>query len=162
MLRLKEFYHYKRDLLKWKKALKSKSLLRVKKSPFLSSKWKVSPLLKRENQGILFVRSSFNNTILALTDLRGKVKSVKSAGGCGFQGKKKRSTKFAVESTLDSILEVGQEQGVKKLFLCLKGFSKSRSYLLKCLKKKRISLLGVRDVTPNPHNGCRPKKLRRG
>lgn len=163
MLRLKEFYHQKRDLFKLNKSLRLKLFKRVKKFVFLSYlKKKFSLFQAKDNQGIIHVKSSFNNTIVALTDLKGKAYFVRSTGSCGFQGKKKRSTKFAIETTLDTIASAAREQKFTSVFLCLKGFSKSRHYLLKCLKKKDLKVLGVRDVTPNPHNGCRPKKLRRG
>lgn len=161
MLTLKEFYQQKRDLLKMNKDLRVKVFKSVKKlSKKVFRKRKIL-VKKKESQGILHMKSSLNNTIVALTSLRGKVQFVQSAGSCGFQGKKKRSTKFAIESTLNSVLVAAKEQRVKGIFLCLKGFSKSRHSILKSLKKNDLKLLGIRNMTPNPHNGCRPRKLKR-
>jgi small subunit ribosomal protein S11 len=164
MLRLKEFYQQKRDLLKMNKNLRQKVFIKIKKSyrKFFYSKQISHRKQKKENRGIIFVRSSLNNTIVALTNLKGKVQCVQSTGSCGFQGKKKRSTKFAIVSTLKTIAVMAKDHKLNAVFLSLKGFSKSRYYLLKTLKKRNLRILGIRDITPNPHNGCRPKKLRRG
>lgn len=162
MFTLKEFYQQKRDLYKMNKKLRPKlfrKVLRVSR-PFF--RFKKITSLQKQSRGILHVRASLNNTIVALTNFKGKVQFVQSTGSCGFQGKKKRSTKFAIETTLDSVVIAAKDQKFKGIFLCLKGFSRSRYYLLKCLKKRNLKLLGIRDVTPNPHNGCRPKKVRRG
>jgi small subunit ribosomal protein S11 len=166
MLKLKEFYMQKRDLLKTNKSLKLKLFKKVRKIyklPLrLKKKWvKKSAKKTRKNLAILYVSSSLNNTFVTLTDLKGKARHVRSAGLCGFQGKKKRSTKFAVKYILNSVAKFAKDQNVRKVFLCLKGFSKSRRYVVNSLKNKKIQIVGIRDITPNPHNGCRPKKLRR-
>ena len=174
MFKLKEFYQQKRDLFKTKRSLHFKLLKRVRKMDKLSFPVKkelfkqktrksvtTKTKIKRKNLAILYVSSSLNNTFVTLTDLKGKVRHVRSAGLCGFQGKKKRSTKFAVKSILNSVTRFAKDSKVTGLFLCLKGFSKPRRYVLNALKAKKLRLLGVRDLTPNPHNGCRLRKKRR-
>jgi small subunit ribosomal protein S11 len=108
------------------------------------------------------IKSSTNNTIFTLTTLQGKVVFVRSCGCLGFQGKKKRTTKCAIESTLQAVTEKAKELGWLKLILHLNGFAKGRLYALKTLKKSGISFVKLVEKTPLPHNGCRPKKIRRG
>jgi len=161
-MKLKEFYQYKRELKK-KIYLKPK-ILSLKSYP------RLSPILVLNLQknyfvkprGILILKSSTNNTILTLTTLQGKVVFVRSCGCLGFQGKKKRTTKFAIESTLQAVTEKAKEHGWLKLILHLNGFAKGRLYALKTLKKSGISFVKLVEKTPIPHNGCRPKKIRRG
>jgi small subunit ribosomal protein S11 len=158
MLKLKEFYQYKRELKKNNFSLQNK--LKVYSSGInlpVTSESTVS----KGCQAILYVKSSRNNTIVSLTNLKGKVQFIQSCGSMGFQGKKKRSTKFAVESTLYSIVEKAKEQGHKSVFVHLNGFARARFAVLSCLKKNDLKIEGIRDVTPNPHNGCRPRKARR-
>ena len=163
MFKLKEFYQYKRELIKRNKAFR----------PMISSKIKSHlPIYFRRNvskeplydlgHGIIYLKASQNNTIITLTNMKGKVQVVKSCGCLGFQGKKKRSTKFAIESTLFSIVQKAKEFGWKKIAVYLNGFAKGRFYVLNCLKKSNLKLSLIRDITPIPHNGCRAKKLRRG
>jgi len=156
MFKLKEFYQYKRELKKKNNILQTK-LLAV--PPYTVNNR--SSVLSKSCQAILYVKSSKNNTIVSLTNLKGKVQFVQSCGSMGFQGKKKRSTKFAVESTLSSIVEKAKEQGHKKVFVHLNGFARARFAVLSCLNKNDLKIEGIRDLTPNPHNGCRPKKVRR-
>lgn len=154
MQKLKEFYQYKRVLKKNKFFLgdiNKHFLVNSDSRPLASSSF-----------SILYVKSSFSNTIVTLTNLKGKVLIVKSCGCLGFNGKKKRTTKFAIESTLDSVVLKIKELSLGKILLHLNGFAKARFSIINCLKKNNIALVGVRDVTPNPHNGCRSRKLRRG
>lgn len=158
MLKLKEFYQYKRELKKKNFTLQDKLLVNpsLPKHPMFGDSF-----LSKTCQAILYVKSSKSNTIVSLTNLKGKVQFTQSCGSMGFHGKKKRSTKFAVESTLYSIVEKAKEQGHKSVFVHLNGFAKARYAVLSCLKKNELRIEGIRDVTPNPHNGCRPRKARR-
>lgn len=156
MFKLKEFYQYKRELKKNNTTFQTKLLA---EPSFLANN--KCAVLSKSCQAILYVKSSKNNTIVSLTNLKGKVQFVQSCGSMGFQGKKKRSTKFAVESTLYSIVEKAKEQGHKKVFVHLNGFARARFAVLSCLNKNDLIIEGIRDLTPNPHNGCRPKKVRR-
>lgn len=158
MLKLKEFYQYKRELKKNNFSLQNKLLVdpSVRNLPVDTDLG-----LSKGCQAILYVKASRNNTIVSLTNLKGKVQFIQSCGSMGFQGKKKRSTKFAVESTLYYIVEKAKEQGHKSVFVHLNGFAKARFAVLSCLKKNALKIEGIRDLTPNPHNGCRPRKARR-
>lgn len=158
MLKLKEFYQYKRELKKNNYFLQDKLLVNpcVPNLPMIGDS-----ALSKTCRAILYVKSSRSNTIVSLTNLKGKVQFTQSCGSMGFHGKKKRSTKFAVESTLYSIIEKAKEQGYKSVFVHLNGFAKARFAILNCLKKNDLRIEGIRDLTPNPHNGCRPRKTRR-
>src|SRR6056297_4540 len=156
MFKLKEFYQYKRELKKDNANLQDK-LLSCKFQPTNQK----NSVLAKSCQAILYVKSSKNNTIVSLTNLKGRVQFIKCCGSLGFQGKKKRTTKFAVKSTLCFIIKKAQEQGNQKVFLHLNGFARARSAVLHYLNKNNLEIEGIRDLTPNPHNGCRPKKVRR-
>src|SRR6056297_1470208 len=156
MFKLKEFYQFKRELKKKNNILQTKLL----DGPSYRVNNK-SSVLSKSCQAILYVKSSKNNTIVSLTNLKGKVQFVQSCGSLGFRGKKKRTTKFAVKSTLCFIIKKAQEQGHQKVFLHLNGFARARSAVLHYLNKNNLEIEGIRDLTPNPHNGCRPKKVRR-
>lgn len=159
MHKLKEFYQYKREL----KKNKSFSLNTNVKSPVLVKKLQPTVYPFSMNcQAILHLRSTFNNTIATLTNMKGKVIYSRSCGCLGFSGKKKRTTKFAVQSTVNAVLKRAKDLGFLNILLHLNGFAKGRFSVLSCLKENGIKPLGIRDITPIPHNGCRPKKVRRG
>ena len=158
MLKLKEFYQYKREIKKNNIVLYDKLVTEPAPKAYPESP---NILLKAKCRAILYVKSSKSNTIVSLTNLKGRVQFVQSCGSMGFVGKKKRSTKFAVESTLISVIEKAKEQGHKSVFVHLSGFAKARFAIVSCLKKNEINIAGIRDLTPNPHNGCRPRKARR-
>lgn len=161
MFKLKEFYQYRREINKRNRIFKSGVLLKhvLVKFPRTNSFKDCSSNL---GQGIIYLKASQNNTIVTLADLKGKVQDVKSCGCLGFNGKKKRSTKYAIESTLLAVAQKAKERGWKKVAVYLNGFAKGRFYVLNCFKKSQLRLSVIRDITPIPHNGCRPKKLRRG
>lgn len=158
MFKLKEIYQYKRELKKNNIVLQNKLVTNpsVKTYPECPN-----TLPTGKSKAILYVKSSKSNTIVSFTNLKGRVQFVQSCGSLGFVGKKKRSTKFAVESTLASVVGKIREQGHKNVFVHLSGFAKARFAILSCLKKNEIRVVGIRDLTPNPHNGCRPRKARR-
>ncbi len=158
MLKLKEFYQYKRDLKKNNLALQKKLAFRL---PSLQLPKERSNLLSRNFRALLYVKVSKSNTAFTLTNLKGKVQIRQSCGSMGFQGKKKRITKFAIESTLHSIASKAQDLGHKEILISLNGYGRIRFSILKCFKNYDLKLIGIRDITPNPHNGCRPKKRRR-
>jgi len=161
MFKLKEFYQYRCNLGKKNKVFRYnlkgeyRGLKFFKSSPFKDR-------LTNIGQGIIYLKASQNNTIITLANLKGKVQCVKSCGHLGFHGKKKRSTKFAIESTLFAIIQKAKESGWSKVAVYLNGFAKGRFYVLNCFKKSLLKFSIIRDITPIPHNGCRPKKLRRG
>ena len=163
MFKLKEFYQYKRELLKRNKAFQFKfSPKFILPFSFPSIELKKQNPLNHESHCIVSVNASINNTILTLTDLKGRVILVRSCGCLGFKGKKKRTTKFAIKSTIFSILTKIKELKWHNVILSLKGFSKGRYYIYESFQKSDLTITLISDNTSIPHNGCRPKKLRRG
>ena len=158
MLRLKEFYQYKRDLKKNNLVLQKKLRFQL---PSINLPKTRCNLIPRNFRALLYIKVSSSNTSFTLTNLKGKIQIRQSCGSVGFQGKKKRSTKFALESTLHSIIAKAKDLGYKEILISLNGYGRIRFSLLKCFKDYDLKLVGIRDITPNPHNGCRPKKRRR-
>jgi len=110
--------------------------------------------------GQAHIKTSFNNTIVTLTDLQGNVIAWESAGGVGFKGSRK-STPFAAQVTADSAARKGMEHGLQKVEVFVKGSGSGRETAIRSLQAAGLEVTGVRDVTPQPHNGCRPRKRRR-
>ena len=110
--------------------------------------------------GQAHIKTSFNNTIVSLTDLQGNVIAWESAGDAGFKGSRK-STPFAAQVTADSAARKGMEQGLQKVDVYVKGSGSGRETAIRSLQAAGLEVISVRDVTPQAHNGCRPRKRRR-
>ena len=110
--------------------------------------------------GVAHIKSSFNNTIVCITDLQGNVISWASAGNVGFKGSRK-STPFAAQLAAEKAARAAMEQGVRKVDVLVKGPDSGRETAIRSLTQAGIEVAGIKDVTPIPHNGCRPKKRRR-
>jgi small subunit ribosomal protein S11 len=110
--------------------------------------------------GIAHIKSSFNNTIVAITDPEGNVLSWASAGNVGFKGSRK-STPFAAQLAAEKAARAAMEHGVRKVDVLVKGPGSGRETAIRSLQSAGIEVGGIKDVTPIPHNGCRPKKRRR-
>ena len=110
--------------------------------------------------GQAHIKTSFNNTIVALTDSEGNVIAWESAGGAGFKGSRK-STPFAAQVTADAAAKKGMEQGLQKVEVFVKGPGSGRETAIRSLQAAGLEVTGIRDVTPQAHNGCRPRKRRR-
>ncbi len=110
--------------------------------------------------GRAYVKTSFNNTFVTITDPSGKVVCWESAGSSGFKGSKK-STPFAAQVTADACARKGMEHGVKKVEVFVRGPGSGRETAVRALQAAGLEILGVKDVTPQAHNGCRPRKRRR-
>jgi small subunit ribosomal protein S11 len=109
----------------------------------------------------LYIQSSFNNTIITITDSQGKTIAWSSAGNCGFKGSRK-STPFAATTAIERALEGAKKHGVKRLDVYLKGPGVGRDAALRFLRTKRdFDVDKISDITPIPHNGPRPPKRRR-
>jgi len=109
----------------------------------------------------MYVQSTFNNTIITITDHAGKAISWSSAGNCGFKGSRK-STPFAATTAIEKALEKAKQHGVKRLAVYLKGPGVGRDAALRFLRTKRdFDVEKISDITPIPHNGPRPPKRRR-
>jgi small subunit ribosomal protein S11 len=107
-----------------------------------------------------YVQSSFNNTIVSITDEQGQVIVWSTAGSCGFKGTKK-GTPFAAQITADTAAKKAIEVGVKQVHVLVKGPGSGRETAIRGLQGAGLSILSIRDVTPIPHDGCRPPKARR-
>ena len=110
--------------------------------------------------GNAHIKTSFNNTIVALTDREGNVIAWESAGGAGFKGSRK-STPFAAQVTADAAARKGIEQGMQKVEVFVKGPGSGRETAIRSLQAAGLEILGVKDVSPQAHNGVRQKKRRR-
>ena len=115
---------------------------------------------KNVTHGVAHIKSSFNNTIVCITDLQGNVLSWASAGNVGFKGSRK-STPFAAQVTADSCARKGMEHGLQKVEVYVKGPGSGRETAIRSLQAAGLEITTIRDVTPTPHNGCRPPKRRR-
>ena len=136
--------------------LKEKEVKSVKKSSY-SKKKKVK---KNIPNGIAYVLSTFNNTIISIADTSGNVVSWASAGQKGFKGSRK-STPYAAQIAADDAATKAQEHGLKTLTVKLKGPGAGRETALRALQSRGFKILTIRDTTPMPHNGSRPPKKRR-
>jgi len=119
---------------------------------------------KRERKnvavGVAHIKSSFNNTIVAITDPEGNVISWASAGNVGFKGSRK-STPFAAQLAAEKAAKAAMEHGMRKVDVLVKGPGSGRETAIRSLQNSGLEVSGIKDVTPIPHNGCRPKKRRR-
>src|ERR671911_1341786 len=110
--------------------------------------------------GVAHIKSTFNNTIIAITDLEGNVLSWASAGNVGFKGSRK-STPYAAQMAAEKAARGAMEHGVRKVDVQVKGPGSGRETAIRSLQSTGIEVTGIKDVTPVPHNGCRPPKRRR-
>jgi small subunit ribosomal protein S11 len=119
---------------------------------------------KRERRnvshGVAHIKSSFNNTIITITDLEGNVLSWASAGNVGFKGSRK-STPYAAQMAAEKAARGAMEHGVRKVDVEVKGPGSGRETAIRSIQSTGIEVTGIKDVTPVPHNGCRPPKRRR-
>jgi len=117
---------------------------------------------KKKNiaEGKVFIQATFNNTIVTITDLAGNAISWASAGGLGFKGAKK-STPFAAQSTAESAGTKARDQGLREVVVFVKGPGVGSEAAIRAFGVLGIRVRSIKDVTPIPHNGCRPPKKRR-
>ncbi|MEY4960356.1 MAG: hypothetical protein RL610_535 [Pseudomonadota bacterium] len=111
-------------------------------------------------EGIAHIHASFNNTIVTITDRQGNALSWATSGGAGFKGSRK-STPFAAQVAAEQAGKVAQECGVKNLEVRIKGPGPGRESAVRALNAAGFKITSISDVTPVPHNGCRPPKKRR-
>ena len=121
---------------------------------------KVKKKLKNIPSGVAHIHSTFNNTIIAITDTEGKVVSWRSGGTSGFKGTKK-GTPFAAQIAAEQAANIAMENGMKKVEVKVKGPGSGREACVRSLQAAGLEVSAIRDVTPVPHNGCRPPKRRR-
>jgi len=114
---------------------------------------------KNVSDGIAHVHASFNNTIITITDRQGNALSWATSGGAGFKGSRK-STPFAAQVAAETAGRAAQEQGIRNLDVRIKGPGPGRESSVRALNALGIKIMSIADVTPVPHNGCRPPKKR--
>ncbi|MFP4497291.1 MAG: 30S ribosomal protein S11 [Vulcanimicrobiota bacterium] len=115
---------------------------------------------KNVPKGVAHIQSTFNNTIVTVTDPRGNTLAWASAGGLGFKGSKK-STPFAAQMAAENVARKVQEYGVRSVEVYVKGPGSGREAAIRSLQAAGLEISLIKDVTPIPHNGCRPRKRRR-
>jgi small subunit ribosomal protein S11 len=115
---------------------------------------------KNIEYGVAHIRSTFNNTIVTITDAKGNAISWASAGGMGFKGSRK-STPFAAQMAAEQAAKAAMEHGMKSIEVFVKGPGAGREAAIRSLQAAGLEVNLIKDVTPIPHNGCRPPKRRR-
>ena len=115
---------------------------------------------KNVAEGVAHIHASFNNTIVTITDRQGNTLSWATSGGCGFRGSRK-STPFAAQMAAEGAARRAMEHGLRQVEVLVKGPGSGREAAIRALQAAGLYVLSIRDVTPIPHNGCRPPKRRR-
>ncbi len=111
-------------------------------------------------EGKIYISSSYNNTLMTLTDIRGNVLVWVTAGNIGFKGTKK-ATPFAASKVAEALVQRAQKLGIEKIQVLVKGIGSGRDSAIRALANKGLDIVSIQDITPVPHNGCRPPKVRR-
>lgn len=146
-----------------------KHIVETSQEEVIKEKEKVEETLKKEIKvraankilsGRVYVSSSYNNTIITLTNDIGRVLVCKSAGAVGFKGTKK-STSFAASRVAEAIANVCKKIAVEKISVFVKGIGPGRESAVRTLVNQGLNVISIRDITPIPHNGCLPRKRRR-
>jgi small subunit ribosomal protein S11 len=125
-----------------------------------AAKKKKRKFRRQVQKGKAFVKSTYNNTMVTLTDMHGAVLAWSSAGHLGFKGAKKATT-FAAAQVVSEVNEKVQKYGLKDLEVFVRGVGSGREAAVRALAQKGFNLIMIKDITPIPHNGCRSKKPRR-
>jgi len=146
-----------------------KRVVKKTKEELLKERERVEAALKKEikakippkiERGRIYISSSYNNTILTLTDPQGNTLTWTSAGNVGFRGTKK-GTPFAASKVAEVLAQRAQKLGIDKVEILVKGIGSGRESAIRSLANKGLEIVSIQDVTPVPHNGCRPPKPRR-
>ena len=111
-------------------------------------------------KGVVHVRSTFNNTIITITDLQGNTIAWASSGTVGFKGSRK-STPFAAQLAAEKVAKIAMDKGLKSVDVLLQGPGSGKEAAMRTIKSIGLVVDNLKDITPSPHNGCRPKKRRR-
>jgi small subunit ribosomal protein S11 len=125
-----------------------------------ATKTKKKKKIQAEALGIAHVKATFNNVLITLTDTRGNTLSWATAGKMGFKGSRK-NTPFAAQVSAESCAKEAFDMGLRKVDVLIKGPGSGREAAVRALQTAGIEVLTIRDITPMPHNGCRPPKKRR-
>lgn len=115
---------------------------------------------KRVDRGRIYVQSTYNNTIITIADAKGSVIAWSSAGSLGFRGPKK-ATPYAASKTVETLMEKVKKAGLRDVDVFVKGVGSGRESAVRAFAAQGLNIFSIKDVTPVPHNGCRPRKVRR-
>jgi len=146
-----------------------KRIIKKSEEELIKEREKIEEKLKKEvrikapkkvKEGRVYIRSSYNNTLITLTDPLGNVLASSSAGSIGFKGTKK-ATPFAASKVASRICESANKIGVERVEIFVKGVGSGRDSAIRSLAARGLDIISIKDVTPIPHNGCRPPKVRR-
>ena len=146
-----------------------KRIITKTEKELLEEREKVEAAVKKEikievpqkiKEGRIYIFSSYNNTLMTLTDLQGNVLYWTSAGNIGFKGTKK-ATPFAASKVAETMAEATRKLGIEKVHVLAKGIGSGRESAIRSLATRGLDIISIKDVTPTPHNGCRPPKVRR-
>ena len=121
---------------------------------------KIKETVQKVSEAKVYISSSYNNIIVTLTDLVGKALAWKSAGSVGFKGAKK-GTAFAASKVGEAIANIAFKLGIEKIHVFVKGIGPGRDSVVRSLMTHGLNIVAIKDITPIPHNGCRPRKVRR-
>jgi len=135
-------------------------LLKERESVDAKVKKEAKVASKKVKEGRAYIASTYNNTTMTLTDLHGNVLSWLSAGSLGFKGNKK-ATPFAASKVAEATADAAQKIGLEKIMVLVKGIGSGRESAIRSLIARGLDIVSIKDVTPIPHNGCRPRKVRR-
>ena len=139
---------------------KKRIVAKTEQVPLLKEKEIKVEAPRKIKEGRVYISSSYNNTIITLTDLLGNVLYWTSAGKIGFKGTKK-ATPFAASKVAEHLVEAAKKLGIEKVAVLIKGIGSGRESALRSLASRGLEIISIKDVTPIPHNGCRPPKVRR-
>jgi len=119
-----------------------------------------APLSGQIKEGRVYISSSYNNTVITLTDAKGNALAWSSAGSIGFKGTKK-ATPFAASKVAEALAQTAKKIGIQKIAVFVKGIGSGRESAIRSLAGRGFDIMAITDVTPVPHNGCRAPKARR-
>lgn len=146
-----------------------KRIIQKSEEELLKEREKIDARVKKEirvsvapkgEEGRIYIFSSYNNTIMTLTDSKGNALTWVSAGSIGFKGTKK-ATPFAASKVAEAISLNAKKIGIDKIAIFIKGIGSGRESALRSLAARGLNIISIKDITPIPHNGCRPPKVRR-
>lgn len=121
---------------------------------------KTKKKIQVESTGIAHIKATFNNVIITLTDVYGNTITWSSSGKMGFKGSKK-NTPFAAQVSAEEVAKSAYDQGLRKVDVFIKGPGAGREAAIRALQTAGLEIMSIKDITPIPHNGCRPPKRRR-
>ena len=119
-----------------------------------------TPAGKRVDRGRVYIQSTYNNIMITVTDAKGAVIAWSSAGAMGFRGPKK-ATPYAASKTVESLMEKIKKSGLRDVNIFVKGVGSGREGAIRAFAAQGLNIFSIKDITPVPHNGCRPRKVRR-